>query len=113
MDFNLIYKIMTMKNNLGVTEQYIRIGIGAALLTYALYNRKLSATMGIYLLATAIAKYCPAKNRLSELKKKIDKHRFTKSEMYNVLVDGDEGSGGYRTGNPATGAAAQPEYEPM
>ena len=53
---------------------------------------------------TGLLKFCPVKNALTTMLDEQNKTAYTKSEMNNPIIDGEDGSGGYRTGNPSTGS---------
>jgi hypothetical protein len=93
-----------MKKNLSQEEQLMRIGFGGLMLAYGLVRKNRGWLIGILPLTTGILKFCPVKNALSTMLDLQNKAAYASSEMNKTTIDGEDGSGGYRTGNPATGS---------
>jgi len=92
-----------MKKNLSQEEQLMRIGFGGLMLAYGLLRKNRGWLTGVFPLMTGILKFCPVKNALSNMLDEQNKSVYTKSEMNTATIDGEDGSGGFRTGNPSTG----------
>ena len=88
-----------MRRNLDNTDQSMRMAVGGAIISLGLLSRKWWTILGLYPYITGSMKYCPLKNFFEVWDQKL----MEKSEANYQPVEAEEGSGGYRTGNPASG----------
>jgi hypothetical protein len=96
--------MQTFKKNLSKEEQLMRIGSGMLLLSYGIFRKRWVGLAGIIPIASGLMGYSPVKHVLETI---INANENTNpvaiSESNRQPIDGEEGSGGYRTGNPETG----------
>ena len=92
--------------NLDKADQSMRILLGGTIVGLGLINRKWWTILGLFPLITGSLKYCPMKN----IFQKAGQDKMTISEMTTQPIDGEDGLGGYRTGNPASGKVQTENY---
>jgi hypothetical protein len=88
-----------MEKNLSKDEELVRLFIGAAIIGYGLYRSKWFLTAGALPLLSALLEYDPVK----EFIQKVKGYGTSVSELNDHEIEAEDGSGGYRTGNPVTG----------